>query len=44
MLVSDSESIRPTAEGMELLDMVLADIAAEADKIDWSRFCRWPQS
>ncbi len=43
MLFCDTESIRPTAGGMELLDMVLADIASDADKVDWSRFCRWPQ-
>jgi len=43
MLEIDSHSIRPTSIGMELLDTVLADIAVESEKVDWSRFCRWPQ-
>ncbi len=44
MLSYDSKSLRPTAKGMELLDSVLADIAAEAAEVNWSRFCRWPQT
>jgi len=44
MLISDSRSLRPTPEGMEILDTILADIAAEADKTDWSGYCRWPQT
>jgi oxygen-independent coproporphyrinogen-3 oxidase len=43
MLVSDSSALRPSSRGMELLDSLLADIALEADKVDWGRFCRWPQ-
>jgi oxygen-independent coproporphyrinogen-3 oxidase len=44
MLMPESLFIRPTPGGMDLLDSILADIAAEIDKTDWSGYCRWPQT
>ncbi len=42
-LISDSVSLRPTSDGMDLLDSVLSDIAAETDKTQWPEVCLWPQ-
>ncbi|MCK5737382.1 MAG: hypothetical protein KAH21_12930, partial [Spirochaetaceae bacterium] len=43
MLESDIVSLKPTYRGMELLDTILADIAMEAEKVNWSKYCKWPQ-
>lgn len=42
-LISDSVSLRPTSVGMDLLNSVLSDIAAETDKTQWPEVCLWPQ-
>ena len=43
MLISDSASLRPTSEGMDLLESVLSDIAVESGKTRWPDLCLWPQ-
>lgn len=36
-------ALKTTENGMEFIDAMLADIAAEADKVSWPAVCRWPQ-
>jgi oxygen-independent coproporphyrinogen-3 oxidase len=42
LLEADDVSIRPTPRGMDFIDSVLADVAAESDSFRWPPGCLWP--